>query len=255
MSLPSSIYLTKPLGKTPLQIIQDFRTHNPAYAEVKMAYAGRLDPMAEGLLLVLVGDECKKRDQYQKLDKEYVFTVLFGISTDSYDTLGKVTAVESKHLDHITKKRIEKISLQLTGQIQQPYPPYSAARVQGKPLYWWTRQNRLKDIQIPIKQGSIYSLAVESSTHISSQELRDLVFQRVGLVTGAFRQEEVLESWGRVLMSRNLFFPLYIFRVACSSGIYVRGLAVQLGEALGLPALALRIVRTRVGSSNLEVGN
>src|SRR3989344_5566750 len=82
------ISLYKPVGKTPLQCIRAFQSKFPEYKNVTLSYAGRLDPMAEGLLLILVAAENEKRSIYQDMDKTYDFTVLFGITTDSYDLLG-----------------------------------------------------------------------------------------------------------------------------------------------------------------------
>ena len=53
-----------------------------------MTYAGRLDPMASGLLIVLAGEETKNKEKYLNLDKEYLFEVLFGFKTVTYDFLG-----------------------------------------------------------------------------------------------------------------------------------------------------------------------
>ena len=71
-----------------------------------MTYAGRLDPMASGVLLVLAGEETKNKDKYLGLDKEYDFEILFGFATDTYDILGKV--IKARNL--IAKKEdLEKI--------------------------------------------------------------------------------------------------------------------------------------------------
>ena len=88
----------KPIGQTPLEAIELLRKSDPSLADVRMAYAGRLDPMADGLLVVLVGDECKNRTKYELLDKTYNFTMLLGLSTDTYDILGRIT---SNQLDEI----------------------------------------------------------------------------------------------------------------------------------------------------------
>src|SRR5579871_234239 len=92
--------LYKPIGKTPLEVIREFQIQNPEYQNVKLGYAGRLDPMAEGVLLVLVGEENKKRKEYERLKKEYEFTVLFGIETDSYDALGTVKNINEDLFRH-----------------------------------------------------------------------------------------------------------------------------------------------------------
>jgi tRNA U55 pseudouridine synthase TruB len=71
-----------------LEVLENFKEENPKYKEIKFAYAGRLDPMAEGQLLILVGDTCKERDKYLNLDKEYEFEILLGLKSDTKDLLG-----------------------------------------------------------------------------------------------------------------------------------------------------------------------
>src|SRR6185436_8316630 len=82
--------LCKNLGETPLACIERFRSERPEYAKTNMTYLGRLDPMAEGLLLVLAGNT-KDKQQYLDSDKAYEFEVLWGFETDTYDILGLVT--------------------------------------------------------------------------------------------------------------------------------------------------------------------
>ncbi|MSU45079.1 MAG: hypothetical protein EXS47_00380 [Candidatus Zambryskibacteria bacterium] len=83
--------LYKNLGETPNERILRFKKDNPEYAEVSMTYAGRLDPMAEGLLLVVSGDEIKEKQKYQNLNKAYEVQVLWGFETDTLDVLGVVS--------------------------------------------------------------------------------------------------------------------------------------------------------------------
>lgn len=80
--------LYKKVGETPLECLGRWVKQNPKYENMKMTYAGRLDPMAEGELLVLVGEECYEKEKYLGLDKEYEFDILFGFGTDTYDILG-----------------------------------------------------------------------------------------------------------------------------------------------------------------------
>src|ERR1700744_4448739 len=84
------IVLDKKLGQTPLEAIQEWKAANREYAEVPASYAGRLDPMATGLLLVLLGDECKKKESYTGLNKEYGVEVLLDLGSDTGDTLGMI---------------------------------------------------------------------------------------------------------------------------------------------------------------------
>src|SRR3989344_64050 len=94
MAIPhgSILNLYKRLGETPRERLERLRLEKPLYENEVLSYAGRLDPMAEGVLLTLVGPENKRRDEYLNLSKEYVVDILFGFSTDTYDVLGKIKA-------------------------------------------------------------------------------------------------------------------------------------------------------------------
>ena len=88
MKNSSVVVVYKPQGWTPLAAVEEFKKSNPSYSDEKISYAGRLDPMAEGPLLLLVGNENKKRKEYEQLKKSYEAEIVLGISTDSFDALG-----------------------------------------------------------------------------------------------------------------------------------------------------------------------
>lgn len=100
------LILEKKVGETPLSCAEDYRAQHPELEGVSMAYAGRLDPMASGKLLILLGEECKNQTSYHGLDKEYEFSVLFGIESDSLDVLGRlntvteITSANKETVDH-----------------------------------------------------------------------------------------------------------------------------------------------------------
>lgn len=252
--------LCKPLGKTPLQCIDEFRTQNPAYSTTPMCYAGRLDPMASGLLLVLVGEECKKRKEYELLRKKYEFSVLFGLETDTYDSLGLVqkkpqnmTAVNI----HLFTRQLKKIVSSQIGTQQQPYPPYSSARILGKPLFWWAREGRLQEVTIPSKQIEIYAMQIHTPpVTIPYRIVLKEAVHRTQLVTGQFRQEEIRaswESWNNLEVWKQGSGILVSFRISCSSGTYVRSLAQEMGMQTGTGAIAWHIHRTEVGEYTMPL--
>lgn len=254
MKTRSVLSLYKPLGQTPLQCIQTFQDKNPEYKHEKMCYAGRLDPMADGLLLVLVGDECTKRKKYQALPKEYAFDVLFGIETDTYDSLGLICHnyfYKTKKIDIMEFcKQIKHALLLFTGQKNQVYPPYSSVRVKGKPLFWWARKGKLDSIEIPAKQREIYHLDMiqkeDNPWRMHGSDIKKEVHGRANLVQGDFRQNDIVQSWDNEVDSHEHFF-IASFVVSCSSGTYVRSLAHEMGKVLGTGAIAWRITRTRAG--------
>ncbi len=240
--------LYKIIGATPLERIRQFQKENPQYLGIKLAYAGRLDPMAEGLLLVLVGDECKKRKEYENLPKTYEFEVLLGISTDTFDVMGKIVKISKIKYQ---KSKINELIKKYQGKILQEYPPYSSPRVKGKPLFWWARKNRLDEIKIPSKRIMIYELRIMNNYKLNSKKLLKTVHERIEKVHGEFRQKEILQIWDKNLKDKGFKFSVLSFKIVCSSGTYVRAIANLIGEDLGTGAIAFSIKRTSVGNYQL----
>lgn len=92
MKNKSYIIANKPIGKTPFEVIQEIKKSHPELKNTKIGYAGRLDPMAEGLLLLLIGEENKKKHAYENLNKTYECEIFFGFATDTYDLMGMITS-------------------------------------------------------------------------------------------------------------------------------------------------------------------
>ena len=105
---------------------------------VKAGHAGTLDPGAEGLLLVCVGEATKLMPFLSGFEKEYVGEMRFGVGTDTHDAEGNVTA--EAPAEHLTRELIlEKMGLFL-GEIRQVPPMYSAVKVGGERLYKMARR-------------------------------------------------------------------------------------------------------------------
>ena len=106
--------VNKKEGETPLAALERLCRDHGIYE--KVTYAGRLDPMASGLLLVLSGDDVYKKDSMLEHTKTYDFTILLGVATDTGDILGKVTEVDSEILRSASTKTLsERSSVLLTG--------------------------------------------------------------------------------------------------------------------------------------------
>lgn len=242
--------LYKNLGETPLERLERLRTQKPLYEREVLSYAGRLDPMAEGVMVCLVGQANKRREQYLNLDKEYTVDVLFGVSTDTYDVLGKV--MNTGDAGDLKKTDIEKAVNEFRGKVEQEYPPFSSKPVDGKSLFEWARSG-LSVLSMPTRSVEIYDISVEGMYRVNEVTLLNFIEQSVGRVEGDFRQDEILETWARHLNPKNgRSFKCATIKVLCSSGTYVRSIAHGLGNELGVPALALHILRTRVGDYTIE---
>jgi len=243
--------LYKQLGETPRECLERLRTAQTHYAHEVLSYAGRLDPMAEGVLLCLVGSANKRREAYLELNKEYVLDVLFGFDTDTYDILGRV--MESGDATMITREHIKKGLNEFRGHIAQEYPPYSSKTVEGKSLFEWARQGALSSIVLPSRTVNIYDLEVKATYKVSEKDLLAYITEGIDKVQGDFRQEEILRGWReRLKATGTREFPAATVAISCSSGTYARSIAHGLGQELGVPALALHILRTKVGEFEVK---
>ena len=74
--MDQTLTIYKNEGETPLECLERFRVEQPIYKDAVLSYAGRLDPMAEGVMLVLVDEENKNREKYLSLDKTYEVEIL-----------------------------------------------------------------------------------------------------------------------------------------------------------------------------------
>jgi len=244
-----SIY--KPECITPLQLINCFKAKFPIYSQEKISAAGRLDPMAEGLILLLIGDANKEREKYQKLDKTYQFLLLPGITTDTYDPLGVVESTSS-NLESVTKLDLLKLLPNFIGQTRQAYPAYSSMHVQGKPLFYWARERKLDQITIPTKEITIKSLTLLSCKKIPKEVLIENIIKKIKLVNGDFRQKEIIASWKKSSLNLPDSLPIFSLKATVTSGTYIRSLCSKLGEELGCGGLAYSIERTRIGDFNAD---
>jgi tRNA pseudouridine55 synthase len=227
------MYLTyKNIGETPLECLERVRIENGKPESVPMTYAGRLDPMAEGLLIILQHEECKEKEKYTKMDKEYELEVLFGVSTDSYDVLGKIENIEKKNFDNFDISKYK-------GKFIQEYPRYSSKIIAMKEI-------PEKD-DMPTKEVEIYDIEQIGSNAMSGEKISKKVIENIKKVNGDFRQNEIIPLWEKFGIDyAKVIFIILKYKVACSSGTYLRSLANRIGNDSQIPALAFSIKRTRV---------
>ena len=242
--------LYKKPGETPLQCLDRFRRAHPEYAHTPLSYVGRLDPMAEGVLLVVTGEENKNRSSYLGLSKEYVVEILFGVSTDTGDCMGIITGFDVNPIPYDFESILSRELKNFVGNINQPYPHYSSKTVSGKPLFEWAREGRIDEINIPTKTVSISSIELLNLKQISASDLLAEIKRKIALVHGDFRQEKIVDVWHRYLgdfLSENHQFTIATIKVNSGAGAYMRFLAEAVGKSLKKPALAFHITRTKVG--------
>jgi len=231
--------LYKERGETPLECIQRFAKKTLELKGEKMTYLGRLDPLAEGVLLMASGEDVKRKEEFLELDKEYDFISIFGFATDTYDVLGKILRVEK--LEELSENDVRKVAMIYIGEREQEYPRYSSKRIASPEV-------------IPEKKKiTIYKNQFHKLDILNSKELFGRLLMDISKVKGDFRQHEILILWKQYLLnktSHNHFLGKFSAHV--SSGTYIRGLVNDMGNTLGIGATTLSIKRIRVGDYRIE---
>ncbi len=174
MNLVDGILIVdKPVGWTSHDVCAFVRKR---FQVKKAGHAGTLDPIATGLLVLLLGRATKQSNLLSACDKEYEGVMELGIKTDSHDRAGKVLDV--RPWESVTLEQIQKQILRFTGNILQTPPMVSALKHQGVRLYQLARQGRevpreerkitVQEWKIQKKEGPrvFFSMTVSKGTYV-----------------------------------------------------------------------------------------
>ena len=108
--------------------------------------------------MILIGDACRRFEEFKNLDKEYVMEIKFGELTDTGDKTGKV--IEEKKVGKLSKKVVEQVLEDFVGEYDQQVPAYSAVKIKGKKLYELARKG--KETKLPFRRVRIMELELLS---------------------------------------------------------------------------------------------
>lgn len=247
------LLVDKPRRLSPVQAIDRARGLDPALVKRTIGYAGRLDPLASGLLVLLLDERNKQAHEFNHLDKRYEVEVVFGVRTDSFDLLGLAESVALSDGARFDDRSLEACVRALEGTRMQAYPPWSSVRVRGKPAFYWAHRGIVPEGGWPERERTVRSATVIERGTVDGDALIDRAIEDVRGVSGAFRQEPLIERWRSLrgaIGGRSL--PVARVAIECSSGTFMRSLANSLGESMGTGALATVIHRTRVGPFQLR---
>jgi len=140
------IVINKPKGMTSFDVVHEVSR----FLEIKkVGHTGTLDPMAEGVLILCIGQATKIAELLTSYDKEYIAGVELGIETDTYDIEGKV--IETKEVKE--NLPIKEVLNSFKKTYLQEVPIYSAVKVNGKKLYEYARNN--EKVELPKKEVTI----------------------------------------------------------------------------------------------------
>lgn len=151
------LVIDKPSGMTSHDIVDFVRRR---YRIKKVGHCGTLDPMATGVLVVLLGKATKLSSKLSGEDKEYICTVTLGVSTDTQDVTGNI--LRASDLDDISSDKVREVILSFKGKQEQIPPMMSAKRYNGKRLYKLARNGiaiRREPHPIDIKEIEILKIS------------------------------------------------------------------------------------------------
>lgn len=180
----------------------------------KIGHAGTLDPSVDGVLPIAIGKATKTIEFLQMGGKTYTGSVTFGFSTTTEDLDGEIVSYDPLKTP-FTEDEIAAAMADLEGDIIQIPPMFSAVKVNGRRLYDYARAG--ETVERPKRQATIFH------------------FKRTSEIL--FDEEKGLQTFN--------------FEAKVSKGTYIRTLAVDLGEALGVPAVMSQLTRQSAGGFEL----
>ena len=232
----------KMLGETPLQCMHRTLREHGFSSSTKSCYCGRLDPMAQGVTVFLTGDMLTSENiaRWNSCRKTYRFCAVLGVHTDSYDCLGHISISEDIGASHVHS--YDAALMALNGQeVWQEFPPLSAYRYKGRPLWVHARRGTLPQ-PMPGAMRQIYSITRKEKPRVMSMaDYRAMVLDDISQLQSPeeFSVSTIREGWQKM----GGLVHLLEYEAVVSSGTYIRGLVADTGRQLGIPAHAWRITR------------
>ena len=131
------LVIDKPAGMTSHDVVGILRRIT---GESSIGHLGTLDPMATGVLPLLLGKFTRLAQYFFSAEKSYTGTIRFGFATDTYDAEGE--PVEPDSLPVLTLDQVRAVASRFQGELEQMPPPYSAKKIAGKPAYKLAREGK-----------------------------------------------------------------------------------------------------------------
>ena len=215
------ILVYKKKGKTSRNVVENI---SKKYG-VKAGHIGTLDPMAKGLLPVLVGNTCKLSKYLMEHDKTYLVEMKFGYNTETLDIEGEILEEDKSFRENniVDNEFFDMIIIAMKKELgtkKQIPPIYSAKKLNGKKLYEIARKDKEKAIE----------MAKEKAKEITIYNMYDISLK---------------ELW-----DNNPKDIVLSFKVECSSGTYIRSLVRDIAENMGTIAIMTDLRRIAVGNYN-----
>ncbi len=225
------IILDKPreLGSTQAVAAVKRNLREGGYAKAKVGHGGTLDPLAEGVLPIALGEATKLAGRMLDASKIYEFTVQFGEETDTLDTEGEVVKRTERRPPMAA---VAAVLEHFTGEIEQVPPAYSAIKIDGERAY--DRARAGEDVEIKTRRVTVHSLGM-ASTYEAGQEV-DSAFSTTRGRPDPYDPSAPLELAESVTLIAHV-----------SKGTYIRSLARDIAHALGTYGHVTYLRRIKAG--------
>lgn len=190
------LLVDKPAGMSSFGVVARVRggLSRLAGKKVKVGHTGTLDPFATGLMIIVVGEYCKRAGEFSKLDKSYQATICLGKTSSTGDPEGEIATADDRQP---AEPDVEIALGAFRGSIVQTPPVYSAIKINGQRAYKLAREG--KEVEMPTRQIAVYRLEMTSYDYptlqidcdVSSGTYIRTLAEDIGikLGTGAYTQE------------------------------------------------------------------
>lgn len=219
------------------------------YTDKDIAYVGRLDPMAHGLITILTGKDVKNMEVYQKKAKIYKFKIIMGMNTDTDDILG-IHVIDNKE-DQTNLETVIEFINSFPNEYNQKYHSFSSFKIakrndagKRKPLWWWTVNNYHIE-EIPEKKVKIYEKKISKIELRDGEEMRAEFLAKISKIEdNKFRKEETILQW------KEMDFGYKYNEITCtfsvSSGFYIRQFVRDMSDRLNVKMIVTDIERIEI---------
>ena len=238
----------KNIGETTKEFVDRVRRENNIPSNVKVGICGKLDPQASGKMRILIDEDTKLMDHYQKASKIYEFDIVIGISTASDDIMGCVEDCVST----IEPDMIEKIEYYMEHILPniktQKFHHISAIKIRKdagpkRPLWHWYKLGMLREEDIPSKNVTVHKLENIEGFLENASDYKSQVRERLHTMTDKDRWDidNIWRSWDEAPITPVLIRLSY--RIHVSSGFYIRMIAKDIKDTLNIPVHIFNIHR------------
>ena len=241
------IKIWKPYGITSIQFIKNYQKENKIE---KITCAGRLDPLAQGQLLILTESHTKDMKKYLTHNKIYKFDMVLGIETESHDCLSKIVenngVKEEINEDNILNK-LDKFISQYKIQKFPLVSSFVIKHLSLKKTLWWFYMNGYKNIELPEKEIKIHDYKVISIEKEENDKLTNKFIDRIEKITDSILQknlniENIINQWKKKRNDKRTYIVVKI-ELNVSSGFYIRRFCHDFGKYINTGGIALDITR------------